>query len=107
MGVQVVSGPRGGTGQLKLDFAQAQTVDFIDVSSVSAEIDSEVVRLCASEDCYYTVGEVPVATLQSAPLPAGVVEYVGLTRGHLIAVLRQALDGVLSIIPAQMRRPAP
>lgn len=58
---------------------------------------STVARLCASVDCRIAVGASPTATASSMRLPAGIVEYIGVTVGDKIAVIREAADGALTV----------
>lgn len=57
------------------------------------------VRLAANADCHYVISEaasVTVATTSNAYLPARWVEYVTVTPGQKISVIRAATDGIVT-----------
>lgn len=58
------------------------------------------VRLCANSACHYVISEaasVTVATVTNgALLPANWVEYVAITPGQKISVIRAATDGLVT-----------
>ena len=87
------------------DFANAQALAFTGTSGQSAAIDSDVVRICATEDCYYCCGADPTAIASSpctaALLPAGVCELLAFTRGWKIAVIAVSSVGTMNIVPAE------
>jgi hypothetical protein len=56
-----------------------------------------VVRLVATEPCFVAIGANPTATVSSAYLPAGVVEYFAITPGHRVAALQASSGGTLYV----------
>ncbi len=60
---------------------------------------TSLVRLCATQNCHIAIGANPTAVADGTGLylPSGVVEYVGITGGHKIAVIRDTADGNLFI----------
>lgn len=61
-------------------------------------VGASVVRICATVACRIAVGSAPTATSSGTYLPANVPEYVAVYPGvDKIAVIREAVDGLLSI----------
>jgi Fe2+ transport system protein FeoA len=75
-----------------------QNLTFGPSSVASAPISDgvRVVRLAATASCRYRLGE--PATASSILLPAGVVEYIGVTPGDVIHVIQVSSGGDLSIV---------
>jgi hypothetical protein len=74
------------------------------VASVPLLSETRVVRLCASEDCWVAIGPAAVVSpVTGVRLPAGVVEYVGLTVQEgpvVVSALGIAAAGSLCITQA-------
>ena len=58
---------------------------------------TRVLRIVATENCYYKVGANPTATASDIYLPAGTVEYIAVAPGEKISAIREANDGTLNI----------
>ena len=56
-----------------------------------------IVRLFSTQDCYVAFGTNPTATSSSMFLPAGIVEYFGVTESSKLAVLQVTSSGILYI----------
>ncbi|HAU28990.1 MAG TPA: hypothetical protein DCW68_02630 [Rhodospirillaceae bacterium] len=71
-------------------------------SAQSAPVNAGVVFLKSTRDCFYRIGENPVAANAegSFPLSAGETHIVMITPGHRVAAIRDSLDGYLFISPA-------
>lgn len=85
------------------DYEHAQRISFSGTATPSAAINSPLVRLVATEDCFYTVGANPTAAnaAKSAFLPAGSNWAETITAGQKISVISNGADGFLFIIPAK------
>lgn len=68
-------------------------------SAQSAAIAATEVLLHASTRCFVAIGANPTATVNDIPLEAGEKFHARLTSGHRVAVLRDAADGFLNIVP--------
>lgn len=60
---------------------------------------ASAVRIAATVDCRYGVGSNPTATSQSTFLPAGTVDYIGVTKGiDKVSVIRAGtVDGNVTV----------
>jgi hypothetical protein len=85
------------------DYANGQKVSFTAAAAQSAVINSPLVRLIATQDCFYTVGDNPTAAdaAGSAPLPQMQNWAETITPGQKISVISNGVDGDLFIIPAK------
>lgn len=85
------------------NYAAGQRLSFGAVASESVVINSPLVRLIATQDCLYTVGETPDAsdTAGSVFLPQHQIWAETITPGQKLSVIRHSTDGVLFIIPAK------
>jgi hypothetical protein len=83
----------------------SQKVAFTDTSAQSAALsggsntDSTIVRVFATEDCHIKIGANPTAIADGTCmfLPAGIVEYIGISPTDKIAAIRDATSGYLYI----------
>ncbi|HAU29807.1 MAG TPA: hypothetical protein DCW68_06855 [Rhodospirillaceae bacterium] len=71
-------------------------------SAQSAPVAAGVVFLKSTRDCFYKIGDNPVAenAAGSFPLSAGETHIVMITPGQMVAAVRDSLDGYLFISPA-------
>lgn len=85
------------------DYANAHKVSFTATAAPSAAINSPLVRLIATQDCFYTVGDNPTAAnaAGSVPLPQMQNWAETITAGQKISVISNGVDGELFIIPAK------
>lgn len=74
-----------------------QTVAITDTSAQSAAINSTVIRVIATSNCFIEFGENPTATSSTHYILANQIEYFGFTEGQLLAVIRESEDGTLYI----------
>ncbi len=84
------------------NYADGQEIEFSGTAALSGTVDAPLVRLVATEDCYYTVGENPEASdgAGSVFLSAGINWAETITPGHKVSVISDGTDGSLFIIPA-------
>ena len=84
------------------DYANGQKVSFT-AAAGSAVINSPLVRLISTQDCFYTVGDDPTAAdaAGSVPLPQMQNWAETVTPGQKISVISNGVDGDLFIIPAK------
>lgn len=66
-------------------------------TATAASFTKNIVRLCASVDCRIVVAATPTALATSMRLPAGIVEYIAVYPGEKLAVIRESIDGVLTV----------
>lgn len=67
-------------------------------NSTSSQYKEIVVRLVSSTDCFYLPGSDPTATTANGHfLPAGTIEYVQISGGEKISVIRSTTSGSLYI----------
>lgn len=85
------------------DYANGQKVSFTATAAPSAPINSPLVRLIATQDCFYTIGEEPAAanSAGSVPLPQMQNWAETITPGQKISVISNGTDGDLFIVPAK------
>ena len=85
------------------DYANGQKVSFTDSAAQSVVINSPLVRLISTQDCFYTVGDNPTAAnaAGSVPLPQMQNWAETITPGQKISVISNGVDGELFIIPAK------
>jgi len=85
------------------DYANGQKVAFTAIAAASAVINSPLVRLISTQDCFYTVGDNPTAAnaAGSMPLPQMQNWAETITTGQKISVISNGVDGDLFIIPAK------
>lgn len=91
--------PKDANGQFVqvLELGPAQNVSFNTTSASSLQLNTNVVRLSATQACYIAVGATPTATTSSTYLPAGVVEYIRVIPGQRIAAIQATTAGILNI----------
>lgn len=66
--------------------------------SAAVGVSTTLVRLVSSSDCFVLIGAAPVATSSNGSLlPAGVVEYFGITPGQKVSVVQSSASGTLNI----------
>ncbi len=60
---------------------------------------TSVIRVFATKDCHLAFGADPTAVADGTNmfLPAGMIDYIGVTPGQKVAAIRDAADGVLYI----------
>ena len=85
------------------DYANGQKVAFTAIAAVSAVINSPLVRLISTQDCFYTLGDNPTAadTAGNVPLPQMQNWAETITAGQKISVISNGVDGDLFIIPVK------
>lgn len=85
------------------DYANAQRISFSGTATPSAVINAPMVRLIATEDCFYKVGSNPTAAnaAGSVFLSAGSNWAETITSGEKISVISNGADGFLFVIPAK------
>lgn len=85
-----------------IEIGTSQTVAIGATSVQSSAVDSNtsLIRLFSTVDCFITVGSNPTATTSHMILPAGIVEYIGITGGHKLAVIRNSASGTLYMTEA-------
>ena len=85
------------------DYANGQKVSFTATAAPSAAINSPLVRLVATQDCFYTVGDDPIAAnaAGNTALPQMQNWAETITPGQKISVISNGTDGDLFIIPAK------
>jgi len=85
------------------DYANGQKVSFTAAAAASTAINTPLVRLIATQDCFYTVGDNPTAenAAGSAPLSQMQNWAETITAGQKISVISNGVDGDLFIIPAK------
>lgn len=85
------------------DYEHAQRLSFSSTATPSAVINAPLVRLIATEDCFYTIGSNPSAdnATKSVFLPAGSNWAETITAGEKVSVISNGADGFLFIIPAK------
>lgn len=76
------------------------------VGAASAQSDpfgetTGLIRLMATTDCYVAFGANPVATSSSLFLPAGAIEYFGVSPLDMIACLQVSSAGFINIVEAR------
>lgn len=59
-----------------------------------------LIRIACSVGCFIAIGANPVADSNSLFLPAGMVEYFGVSPGQKIAVIQNTEAGFLSVVEA-------
>lgn len=59
--------------------------------------DTTIIRMVSTVACHYAVGVNPVATAASALLPAGVVEFIGVSKGWKVAVIQDVGAGTANV----------
>ena len=79
-----------------------QTVAFTGTSAQSSAFQgsTNIIRVCASQDCFILFGASPTATTSSIFMPAGVVEYFSVTPGQKVAAIQSSVAGTLYIAEA-------
>jgi hypothetical protein len=77
-----------------------QVVTVGPVSSASAAVAGNVVRLLATVDCNIAIGPAPVADGNSLRLSANVPEYFACNATDQVAVIQSAAAGQLFVTPA-------
>ena len=83
--------PAGGTQVINYAGSSATIANA--VSSATT-----LVRIVATTDCYYSVGQSPTATTSDNFLPAGVIEYIRVNpNSDKIAAIRSTTSGVLYV----------
>lgn len=84
------------------DYGNAQKLSFSGTAASSQAIDSPLVRLIATEDCYYRVGEGDAANAAGSVFLAGGINWAEtITPGAVISAISDGTDGSLFILPAQ------
>lgn len=85
-----------------VDISGAQIKAYSSTSVQSSAVNSDVVRLVSTSDCWVTMGANPTAAAGAGSfyLPAKSPLVVNMTAGNLIAVIRDTADGTLSILPS-------
>ncbi len=91
----------GSSGTRSYNYAAGQRVAVATASAQSTAITANEVLLHASVKCYVCSGpnETAIATGTSIPLEAGEKFHLRIRSGEEIAVIRDASDGFLHIIP--------
>lgn len=85
------------------DYDNGQKVAFSGSAAPSQAINSPLVRLVATEDCYYRIGGGTAANAAgSVFLPGGINWAETITAGDTISVISAGTDGSLFIIPAKL-----
>lgn len=86
------------------DYDGGQKVTFSGTAAASQAIDAPLVRLVATEDCYYRIGGGGAAAngAGSVFLAGGINWAETITPGDVISVISDGTDGSLFIIPAKM-----
>jgi hypothetical protein len=80
----------------------SQTVAFTATSAQSTAVgtSTRIVRLVATQPCFFAIGTNPTATTSGVYLPAGVVQYVSITGGHKVAAIQASAGGSLYVTEA-------
>jgi hypothetical protein len=85
------------------DYKNGQKVPFTGEAALSAPVNAPLVRLVATKNCFYTIGDDAAEAKNEAgnaylPMEQNWAETI--TPGQYISVLSDGTDGVLFIIPA-------
>lgn len=83
------------------DYGNAQKLSFSGTAASSQAIDSPLVRLIATEDCYYRIGAEAANAAGSVFLAGGINWAETITPGSTISAISDGTDGSLFILPAQ------
>lgn len=85
------------------DYTNAQKIPFTSEAAASAIINSPLVLFVATQSCFYTVGDNPIAAKAAGNMPLGAWIPWGetITAGQKISVISNGVDGDLFIIPAK------
>jgi len=81
---------------------QTENLSFGAASVQSAPIDAggapvAIVRIATNEPCRLAIGPDPTATASGFRIPAGKAEWLRISDGDRIAVIREEFDGLLSM----------
>lgn len=90
---------KNGFGIQVVEWADVKEVNYL-VTSVQSDatMDSTIIRLVATTDCYVEIGTNPTATASgSTLLPALVPEYIKVSTKDKVAAIRKSADGTLNI----------
>lgn len=82
------------------DYDSGQKLSFSGTAASSQAIDSPLVRLIATEDCYYRIGSDATNAAGSVFLPGGINWAETITPGAVISAISDGTDGSLFILPA-------
>ena len=95
---------RDDNGQLSqiysLGTTQVMTVTASSVQSTAIAADCTIIRLAngSTAHCHFSIGSNPTASITTSPmLPANAVEYIKVTGGDKVAVIRNATATDISI----------
>lgn len=85
------------------DYDSGQKVAFSGSAAPSQAVNAPLVRLVATEDCYYKIGSSPTAAnaAGSVFLPGGINWAETITPGHVISAISAGTDGSLFVLPAK------
>lgn len=81
-------------------YGESQKVNYTGTSAVSAAIDSEMVSVYATSDCYINAGANPTATTSNMFLAAGERLHIVIEEGDKVAAIQATAGGTLHITPA-------
>lgn len=85
------------------DYDGGQKIAFSGTAAASQAIDAPLVRIVATEDCYYRIGGGDAANAAGSVFLAGGINWAEtITLGDVISVISDGTDGSLFIIPAKM-----
>lgn len=79
----------------------SQKVSYTASSAQSQAINTTVIRLVSTTDCFVAIGENPTATTSDMFIPSGNVEFFAIQLNHKVSAIRSAADGDLYITAAQ------
>ena len=83
-----------------LGTTQVMTVSASSVQSIAIASDCTIIRLAngSAAHCHFSIGSSPTASLTTSPmLPANAIEYIKVTGGDKVAVIRGATATDVSI----------
>lgn len=97
MSIEGRSSSQPGFQAIYLGSAQKIVTSSGAVGSVPFQTATTLIRLFCTQDCFISIGLNAVATTSSTFMPAGIIEYFGVSAGFIVSSLQVSTGGILYI----------